>query len=239
MRHRTPPRQTTVEPKQLRVSLPRLVVELLVAHLLRLGLLPRQEALQPADGVATDDQARRDGRLAPRNDAVPADLLDLAAVDADDVLLSLVAHLDGEEDHLLAVLDQLARRLLDDGEAAVDGREGRVAERVRLLHVRRHVLVRLAQVGQQRVGQRVRERGREGDGARAVRVGFEGRDRVGDEGPGEEMLCGALVSLDSGFAGAGIADGVRVEEIEGVANGLREGQPTLRNAEEGELSPLT
>lgn len=105
----------------------RLVAQLLarsVHSLLRLGLLPREEFAHPLDHIVGDDKACADDRLAIADQAVLADLLLLGAKDAEDVLLALGALPQWEGDDRLALVEQLARRLLDHGEPSVEAREG-------------------------------------------------------------------------------------------------------------------
>lgn len=104
---------------------------------------------QPRKDIIADDQAGREGGLAVGHDTdlgVTSDLLDLAIVDLEDVLLALGALLEREVGNLLGGLDKLSRWLLDGGESLVEGGEGRVTEGVGAGDVGRDVLVWLLEV---------------------------------------------------------------------------------------------
>ena len=118
-----------------------------IGSLFRLGLASAQVLAEPVDRLVRNDQAGRNGRRAVRDQALASDVLVLGVVDLEDVVLGLGALAHGEEDDALAVAPELARGLLQDGESRVHLGEHLVADRVSLLDVRRHVLVRLREVG--------------------------------------------------------------------------------------------
>ena len=76
-------------------SHPDLLAQLLVAHLLRLGLLLAQEACDPSICIAADNNARADRGLAPSDDTT-LDLLDLAVEGLQHIFLALHALDHGE-----------------------------------------------------------------------------------------------------------------------------------------------
>lgn len=131
----------------------RLVVQLLITNLLSLRLLPRQKPTQPPIRIPTNHQPRRNRRLPPRHNALPAHLLTLTPINTNDVLLALGTLLQREEDNRLAIVDEFTGGLLDDGELGVDGGERGVAERVGFGDVGRDVLVGLGEVGEEGVGE--------------------------------------------------------------------------------------
>jgi hypothetical protein len=163
----------------------------LVVHLLPLGLLLRraaQVAAHPLERIAAHHQAGPDERQAVADQAVLAGLLLLGAEHANDVVLALGALPQREEDDRPAALVQLAGGLLHDGEVRLEGGQRGVAQGVGALDVRRHVLVGPGEVGEQRLAQALVAGGGEVEGFRAVGVGLEGADGVGDDGEGDEML---------------------------------------------------
>ena len=199
-----------------------LFLRLLAIALLRLGSSQEVPA-HPPIRLAADGDARDDDGPAVPNNAILAVALLLLAEDAQDVLAALGALAQGEQHELAAVVVQLAGGLLDGREARVERRERRVAERVGLLHVRRHEAVGPREVGEE--GLQARERGAgQGEGLGAVGVGLEGGDGVGDEGVGGEVLRGV----------SQIAEERRKETKKETKKGRR----TLRKAEAG-ASPLT
>lgn len=169
---------------------PSLVIQLLVRHLLRLGLLPGQEAHHPLIRIPAHPQRGADSGLAVGEHAVTADVLDLLVVRAEDVVLSLAPLLQGVEDDALPLIVQLPGRLLHDGKLGVEGGEGGVAEGIDLLDVGRYVFVWFGEVGEERLPQLLVTGRGEIEGLGAVRVGFEGGDAIADDGVGDQVLFG-------------------------------------------------
>lgn len=169
-------------------SSPPLVVELVIHHALGLLLLRAQEAANGLDNLRRDDQRRGQQRLAIRHQAVAADLLALAAVRLEDVVLAGQAGAVGQEDQVAGVGVDLAGGLLDDGELGVDLGEGGVAEGVGPGDVGRDVLVGLLEVGDDGLGEGLVGRVAELEGALAVGVGLERLDAVVDYWVAEEVL---------------------------------------------------
>lgn len=73
-------------------------LQFLVGHLLGLLLLLAPVGPDPSQGITGDDQACRHECLALGDHGVPADLLDLAVVSLEDVVLALEALAQREED---------------------------------------------------------------------------------------------------------------------------------------------
>jgi hypothetical protein len=165
-----------------------LIPQLLAAHLLRLGGLGGPEARHPAVRVAADLEARTHGGLAVADQALVADLLDLAVEGGEDVVAALGALLQREEDERLPGRVELAGGLLDGGEAGVEGGERGVAEGVGALEVGGGVGEGRGEEGGEGLGERGGQVGGEVEGFGAVGVGLEGGDGVGDERVGEQVL---------------------------------------------------
>jgi len=151
-----------------------LIAGLLIRNLFRLRLLRTQEACNPVICLPTHNERCAHSRLAIAHNALSADLLDLAVVRLEYVVLALVTLGEREEDERLALRVQLSSWLFDDGELGVNGRERGVTERVGFRDVGGHVLVGLREVGEEGFGETVGESAGNVEGFGAVGVRFEG-----------------------------------------------------------------
>jgi hypothetical protein len=104
-------------------------------NLLCLGFLCTQKLAQPAQRVAADNQAGGNSGLAHGDEALATNLLVLAVVGAQNIVLAFQTHLVWEKDVALAVVIKLASWLLDSGELGFQGAEGRISERIGLAHI--------------------------------------------------------------------------------------------------------
>lgn len=136
-----------------RTRLCSLVVDLLVGHVLSL-LFPRvEESANPVESLTSDGKDSAHERLAVNEQALTPELLALGRVNAQHVLLALHSLVVGEEHEALGVGVELVRGLLNDGESLVDPREGLVPKLVGPFYVGNDVLVRLAEVGHDGLGE--------------------------------------------------------------------------------------
>lgn len=105
----------------------RLLVDLLVDGGGGLSFLLVQERAQPRERLVANDEDGGNGSFSVRDEASLLDLLDLRVVDLEDVVLTLKALLNWEEDESAGILVEFIGWLLDDGELLVDTVEGLVA----------------------------------------------------------------------------------------------------------------
>ena len=166
----------------------RLLVDLLVDSLGSLGFLLGDEATDPRQRLVADDKSSEQGSLSMGNDTLLLSLLDLGVVDLEDVVAALEAHAVGQEDEALGVGVNVGGGLLDSGEALVKASQGGVAEGVGLGDVRRDVLVRLGEKGDDGGSESLVGGISQGNGALAVLVRLEGLDAIVDDGVVEEVL---------------------------------------------------
>jgi len=182
----SPPCQKTKHTSDQNTS--NLVVHLLVHNTLGLLLLGAEEPANGLDDLGGNDERRRQQRLAVGDQVVAADLLDLAAVRLEHVVLAGQAGPIWEEDEVAGLLVDLAGGLFDYRKARVDGRERLVAQVVGLLDVGGDVLVRLGEVGDYGLGEGLVGRVAELEGLLAVGVGLEGLEAVVDYWVVEEVV---------------------------------------------------
>lgn len=110
-------------------------------------ILGKDEAL----GGKSD--GRDDGGLAVNHQRVAIELVGFGLIDGKNVLPPRLADAEREEDDLLGVIDDLGSRLLDDWELLLDSGEGLVANSVHPLDVWGDILIRLAEEGEDVVGE--------------------------------------------------------------------------------------
>lgn len=130
-----------------------LLVDFFVHSLGGLGLLGSEEAANPAEGLIAHHQSSGDSRFALGDETLLLNLLDLARVNLENVILALKTLVVREEDQRLGVIVELGGRLLDNGESLVNLVEGLVAKGIGMRNIWRDVLVRTGKPRKNRSGE--------------------------------------------------------------------------------------
>ena len=153
-----------------------------------LFLLLPQERAQPCKRIARDHQAGRNHGLGTGYVAIATALLVLAGVGVQDIVLAVTDEAEGE----VCVVQDGALDLLgvffDDGEGVVHFGESVGAEGVGFGDVGSYVSVGTLGVGDEGCNELLVAGVGEVEGFLAIGIGLEGRDGVGDDGIGGEML---------------------------------------------------
>lgn len=118
-----------------------LLVDFFVHGLGGLGLLSSNEAANPAEGLVAHHQSSGDSRFALGNEALLLNLLELARINLEDVVLAFKTLVVGEENQRLGLIVEIGGRFLDNGESLVNLVEGLVAKGIGLCDVWRDVLI--------------------------------------------------------------------------------------------------
>jgi hypothetical protein len=168
---------------------PRLAAgSLLLHHFSRLLLLLVQVRADSGQGLRGEDEGGCDCRLSAAEEAVPAGLVQLGPVGAEDVLLASLADAEGDRGHGASVVDELIGGLLNYGELLVDPGERLVTEVIGLLRVRGDQLEGPGEVGEDGDGKGTVCRVAELEGSLAEGGGLESSNAVVDHGVVEDVL---------------------------------------------------
>lgn len=171
-----------------------LIVRLLVGNVPRVPFPRVEVSSDPIQGLPADGEDSSDKRLAVREQAVTTKLLALGGVNAQYMLFSLQPCVVREKHEVPGVGIELVRGLLDGREPLVDPGERLVAKLVRPFYIREDILVRLAEVRNNRLSKTSVRGVTELYGLLTVLVVLEGRHAILDDRIRQEMLFKGLGS---------------------------------------------
>lgn len=159
-----------------------------------LGPPGSKTAAGPAQCLIADHKGGGNDSLALTHETLLLDLLNLGSIYLKNVIATLDAFVEGEQNQVAGFVVQVAGGLLHNGKALIDAIEGLVAEGVGAGDVRGEITVRLGKPREDGSSKGLVSRVTEFERALSELVGLDSVDAVADDWVGEKVLQGCALA---------------------------------------------